>query len=153
MTAEEKALFQTSRETVQGKKEEKSERGAEQRTLSKNRGALGALSQSQRDFAEAEEKRQERYGTPVRLKLGQEVVLYTKRTEDDTLLVLVLPRATSLPSEADREQVAKSALRLIEQLISDGKNDTAKYRLEKFLEKYPDTQAAKKAKGLLDTLP
>jgi hypothetical protein len=56
-------------------------------------------------------------------------------------------------ADDSNEASAKSALRLIEQLIAEGKNDTAKFRLEKFLEKYPGTRAAAKAKELLDSLP
>jgi hypothetical protein len=155
LTNEEKELFQRTREAVSGQKEEKSERGAEQRQLNKNRGALGILSQSQKDFAEAEEKRQERYGTLVRLKVGQDLVIYTSRTEDDTLMVLVVPpKASGLAAApADKEASAKSALRLIEALVAEGKTDVAKYRLEKFIEKYEGTQAAKKAKKMLDSLP
>jgi hypothetical protein len=147
-------LYQNTGERVQGKKEEKSERGAQSRTVNKNRGALGILTQTQKDFAEQEERRQERYGSPVRLKVGQEIILYTSATEDDTYLVLVVPKSSSSTAAlTDRESAAKSSLALIRQLIADGKTDMAKHRLQLFLQKYEGTQSAKQAQDLLNTLP
>jgi hypothetical protein len=140
-------------EKVRGGAREESERGAKVRDIRKHRGASGALAQSQQDFRHEEERRQERYGLRVRLKVGQQVIVYSKEGEDDTLLVLVVPGASDADQAAKQKELAAAAsLKLIERLFEEGQADVAKVRLQKFLERYPDTKATKRAKDLLDSL-
>ncbi len=52
----------------------------------------------------------------------------------------------------DKETAAAGSLELIKQLIADGKTETARFRLEKFGERYPGTKAAAEAKKLLERM-
>jgi hypothetical protein len=53
---------------------------------------------------------------------------------------------------ATPEAAAKTSLALIEQLIQDGKTEVAKWRLERFIEKYKGTKSEKQARTLLDSV-
>jgi hypothetical protein len=50
------------------------------------------------------------------------------------------------------EDAAAASLRLIKQLIQDGKEDAAAFRLKKLADRYPGTKAAKEAEDLLKKL-
>jgi hypothetical protein len=142
---------QSARESVSGSGQEKSERGAEVRSVNKSRREFGTLSQSQLSFALEEEEGQKNYGQPAALKAHQQAIVYTKTTGDDTLMVLVIGKQEAKKYAQQIENAATGSLKLIEALIAEGKTDVARFRLRNFEEKYPDTKAAKKAKELLDT--
>jgi hypothetical protein len=73
-------------------------------------------------------------------------------TAEDTKQRLKQSKSLGTPAP-DPEKLAKSSLRLIEQLLEDPrKREAAKFRLQQLIEKYPDTEAAKRAKDLLDQL-
>lgn len=64
----------------------------------------------------------------------------------------VVKKPKADPPAVDHEAAAASALKLIKQLLADGKTEAAKYRLQQFEKKYPGTKAAEEAKHLLDDL-
>ncbi len=64
-------------------------------------------------------------------------------------------KPATLTPEAKAEQdekAAAGALALYEELIEQGKTDGAKYRLQKLIERYPNTKAANEARRLLKKL-
>jgi hypothetical protein len=127
-------------------------------SVSRTGNAVGLRSGQEREFYHQEEERQERYGDPVTVAAGQQVMIFAKRTADDTLMVLVLPEPTKtkamveLEREQAAEQAAKNYLDLQKRLIADGKIDVARTNLKNFPDRYPNTKAALEAKKLLESL-
>src|SRR5262249_33685359 len=84
------AGMQPASEYATGRAAEKSERGTKSRSVFKNRNELGALTQSQQTFLQEEEERHKSYGSPVRLKVRNKVIVVASKDGDDTLAVLVM---------------------------------------------------------------
>lgn len=60
--------------------------------------------------------------------------------------------ASTADSEADREKDAAGKLKLAKNLLTAGKRDAARERLEQILEEYPGTKAAEEAERALEKL-
>jgi len=153
---------QSTREYVGGSAAEKSERGAKVRSVYKTRGAVGALSQSQVAFTQEEERRRKDYGMPVHLKSGQKVIIYTMKTEDDTLAVLVIGTVETKKEGSPGAQVAGEATRKLKyakQVLSDGERtlgaehdrlmSLGRERLREIIKKYPGSPEAEEADKIL----
>jgi hypothetical protein len=125
--------------------------------------AVGQASEQVRRFLRQEEERQDRYGDPVTLTSGQQVMIFASRTADDTLLVLVLPEPTKPKEkvERNREQEARNYLENQKELIKAGllekKADLlekARFNLENFPKSHPNSSKAAldEAKKMLESL-
>ncbi len=154
---------QSTKEVVRGGAAEKSERGAQNRSIEKKRGAVGALTQSQLAFTQEEEDRRKNYGMPVKLKDGQKVIIVAKKEGDDTLMVLVAgtgeKRKEVITSGGPKEGEGARKLQRAKQLLGDAERATgseherllsvAQERLREIVEKYPQSPEAQEAEKLL----
>jgi hypothetical protein len=154
---------QTTRETVRGVAAEKSERGAQNRSVEKKRGALGVLTQSQLAFTQEEEDRRKAYGMPVKLKDGQKVIIVAMKEGDDTLFVLVAgtgekKKEVTTPGGPKEGESARK-LQRAKQLLGDAERakgseherllSVAQERLREIVEQYPESPEALEAEKLL----
>jgi len=147
----ERLLGDTKTMTQQDTKAQTQTSGNSQ-TLTKTRSAVGILTRSQRAYLDEEEERRKRYGAPVKLTVGHKVIVVARKDKDDTLAVLVEGTGPKQPAQQDKEKTAKASFNLIMQLIADGKTENVKYRLERLIERFPGTKAAKEAQEQLDSM-
>jgi hypothetical protein len=134
--------------------------------------AAESLNKAQQAWKREEEERRNHYGKRVRLVSGLPVVVIAAKSSDTTYGVFVTKvdeskeekpeksEKTLLPNASPTETEANSKLKFAENMLDEAKKakgsdkdrllDSARERLKDIIKKYPDTDAAKQAKDLLD---
>jgi hypothetical protein len=154
---------QTTKEKVTGSAPEKSERGAQTRTVEKTRGVTGVLTQSQLDFAKEEEQRRKDYGMPAKLQRDQKITIVANKAHEDTLMVLVVgtveKKKEAISPGVGKGEEAGRKLKLAKQLLSDAESAKGPERdrllrlahdhLREIVKNYPESKEAAVADELL----
>jgi hypothetical protein len=131
--------------------------------------AAEGLHKAQMAWKKEEEERKSHYGPRIRLQSGYSAIVIAAKSSDTTYAVFVTSKLEepkdeknekALPTTPPAEDEATRKLKFAENMLDEAKKakgsekdkllDSARERLQEIIKKYPDSDAAKKAKELLD---
>src|SRR5262249_48883107 len=103
------------------------------------------------EFAESSQKRLAAHKEKVAQRLADNKAKAEKEAAQEKADRKAKAEQWAKDEAKRKEQSAAAKLKLIRQLLADGKKDAAKARLEQLINDYPGTKAAGEAKELLES--